>query len=193
MKALQINHTWDLVSRPSNANIGNSKWVFRTKFLSDGSIKRFKARLVAKGYTQLPGLDYMDTFSPIVKASTVRVVLSLAMSHKWPLRQLDVKNAFLNGILHETVYMEQPPGYVDHHPPLRVCKLKKALYGLKQAPRAWFQRFSSFLLRLGFSCSRAYTSLFVFNWKDDLIYLLLYADDIILIGNNSALINRFIF
>ena len=193
MKALQINHTWDLVPRPSNANIGDSKWVFRTKFLSDGSIERFKARLVAKGYTQLPGLDYMDTFSPIVKASTVRVVLSLAMSHKWPLRQLDVKNAFLNGILHETVYMEQPPGYVDHHPPLRVCKLKKTLYGLKQAPRAWFQRFSSFILRLGFSCSRTYTSLFVFNWKDDLIYLLLYADDIILIGNNSALINRFIF
>ena len=114
----------------------------------------------------------MDTFSPIVKASTVRVVLSLAMSHKWPLRQLDVKNAFLNGILHETVYMEQPSGYVDPRHPLHVCKLKKALYGLKQAPRAWFQCFSSFLLQLVFSCSRIDTSLFVFNWQDDLIYLL---------------------
>ena len=106
IKALQTNHTWDLVPRPSNTNIVGSKWVFRTKFLSDGSIERFKARLVAKGYTQLPSLDYKDTFSPVVKASTVHVVLSLAVSHKWPLRQLDVKNAFLNGILHETVYME---------------------------------------------------------------------------------------
>ena len=146
MKALQINHTWDLVPRPSNANIVGSKWVFRTKFLSDGSIELFKACLVAKGYTQLPGLDYTDTFIPVVKASTFRVVLSLAVYHKWPLRQLDVKNAFLNGILHETVYMEQPLGYVDLRHPLHVCKLKKALYVLKQAPRAWFQRFSSFLL-----------------------------------------------
>ncbi|RVW54772.1 Retrovirus-related Pol polyprotein from transposon RE1 [Vitis vinifera] len=192
IKVLQTNHTWDLVPRPSNTNIVGSKWVFRTKFLSDGSIERFKARLVAKGYTQLPGLDYKDTFSPVVKASTVRVVLSLVVSHKWPLCQLDVKNAFLNGILHETVYMEQPPGYVDPRHPLHVCKLKKALYDLKQAPRAWFQRFSSFLLKLGFFCSRAYTSLFVFTMKDDLIYLLLYVDDIILTGNNPTLINRFI-
>ncbi|KAF5468594.1 hypothetical protein F2P56_012737 [Juglans regia] len=110
MKALHTNHTWDLVPRPFSTNIVGSKWVSRTKFLSDGSIDHFKACLVAKGYTQLPGLDYTDTFSPMVKASTVRVVLSLAVSHKWPLRQLDVKNAFLNGILHETVYMEQPPG-----------------------------------------------------------------------------------
>ncbi|WJZ98521.1 hypothetical protein VitviT2T_017037 [Vitis vinifera] len=192
MKALQINHTWDLVPRPSNANIVGSKWVFRTKFLSDGSIEPFKARLVAKGYTQLPGLDYTDTFSPVVKAFIVRVVLSLAVSHKWPLRQFDIKNAFLNGILHETIYMEQLLGYVDPRHPLHVCKLKKTLYSLKQVPRAWFQHFSSFLLRLGFSCSRADTSLFVFNQQDDLIYLLLYVDDIILTGNNFVLINRFI-
>eukprot|EP00261_Vitis_vinifera_P024448 XP_010656738.1 PREDICTED: uncharacterized protein LOC104880761 [Vitis vinifera] len=132
MKALQINHTWDLVPRPSNANIVGSKWVFRTKFLSDGSIEPFKARLVAKGYTQLPGLDYTDTFSPVVKAFIVRVVLSLAVSHKWPLRQFDIKNAFLNGILHETIYMEQLLGYVDPRHPLHVCKLKKTLYSLKQ-------------------------------------------------------------
>lgn len=96
-----------------------SKWVFHTKYLFDGSIDRLKACLVIKGYTQLPGLDYKDTLSPMVKVSTVCVVLPLAITHKWPLRQLDVKNAFLNVILLEQVYMEQPPGYVDprfpHH------------------------------------------------------------------------------
>ena len=131
IQALRDNCTWDLVPRPPKMNIVGSKWVFRTKYLSDGSIDRLKARLVAKGYTQLPGLDYTDTFNPVVKASTVRVVLSLAVTRGWPLRQLDVKNAFLNGILQEHVYMEQPPGYVDPRFPHHVCKHKKALHGLK--------------------------------------------------------------
>ena len=168
-----------------------SKWVFRTKYFSDGSVECLKAHLVAKGYTQVPGLDYTDTFSPVVKATTVRVVLSLIVTNKWPLRQLDVKNAFLNGTLTEHVYMEQPPGYIDPRFPTHVCLLKKALYGLKQAPRAWFQRFSSFLLTLGFSCSRADTSLFVFHQQSSLIYLLLYVDDIIVTGNNPSLLDSF--
>lgn len=191
IRALQQNDTWTLVPRPANTNIVGSKWVFRIKYLPDGSVERFKARLVAKGYTQVPGLDYTDTFSPVVKATTVRVVLSIAVTNKWPLRQLDVKNAFLNGTLIERVHMEQPPGYIDPRFPTHVCLLKKALYGLKQAPRAWFQRFSSFLLTLGFSCSRADTSLFVFHQQSNIIYLLLYVDDIIVTGNNSSLIDSF--
>ena len=191
VQALQQNGTWILVPRPVNTNIVGSKWVFRTKYLPDGSVERLKARLVAKGYTQVPGLDYINTFSPVVKATTVRVVLSLAVTNKWPLRQLDVKNAFLNGTLTEHVYMEQPPGYIDPRFPTHVCLLKKALYGLKQAPRAWFQRFSSFLLTLGFSCSRADTSLFVFHQQSSLIYLLLYVDDIIVTGNNPSLLDSF--
>uniref|UniRef100_A0A2N9GUK4 Reverse transcriptase Ty1/copia-type domain-containing protein n=1 Tax=Fagus sylvatica TaxID=28930 RepID=A0A2N9GUK4_FAGSY len=191
IQALQSNHTWILVPRPTNTNIVGSKWVFRTKYLPDGFIERLKARLVTKGYTQVPGLDYTDTFSPVIKATTVRVVLSLAVTNKCPLRQFDVKNAFLNGHLTEHVYMEQPPGYIDPRFPNHVCQLKKALYGLKQAPRAWFQRFSSFLLQLGFYCSRADTSLFVFHKHSNIIYLLLYVDDIIITGNNPSLLENF--
>ncbi|GJR82122.1 retrovirus-related pol polyprotein from transposon RE1 [Tanacetum coccineum] len=148
MHALKINATWDLVPRPTNANVVGSKWVFRTKFHSDGTVDRFKARLVAQGFTQVLGLDYSATFSPVVHASTVRIVLSLAVLYKWPLHQLDVKNAFLNGNLTDTVFMEQPPGFINTKFPNHVCRLKKALYGLKQAPRAWFQRLSVFLIGL---------------------------------------------
>uniref|UniRef100_A0A2N9JAS4 Reverse transcriptase Ty1/copia-type domain-containing protein n=1 Tax=Fagus sylvatica TaxID=28930 RepID=A0A2N9JAS4_FAGSY len=191
IQTLQSNRTWILVPRPANTNIMGSKWVFRTKYLPNGSIERLKARLVAKGYTQVPGLDHTDTFSPIIYATTVCVVLSLAVTNKWPLRQLDVKNVFLNGHLTEHVYMEQPPGYIDPRFPNHICQLKKALYGLKQAPRAWFQRFSSFLLQLGFYCSRADTSLFVFHKHSNIIYLLLYVDDIIITGNNPSLLENF--
>ena len=191
IQALQSNRIWILVPRLANTNIVGSKWVFRTKYLSDGSIERLKARLVVKGYTQVPGLDYTDTFSPVIKATTVRVVLSLVVTNKWPLRQLDVKNVFLNGHLTEHVYMEQPPGYIDSRFPNHVCQLKEALYGLKQAPRAWFQHFSSFLHQLGFYCSCADTSFFVFHKHSDMIYLLLYVDDIILTGNNSSLLENF--
>ncbi|KAJ0536907.1 putative RNA-directed DNA polymerase [Helianthus annuus] len=113
LKALHRNQTWTLVPRPSSTNIVGSKWVFRTKYHSDGSLNRHKARLVAQGFTQIPGLDFNHTFSPMVKASTIRIVLSLAVIHDWSLHQLDVNNAFLNGNLYETVYMEQPPGFVD--------------------------------------------------------------------------------
>uniref|UniRef100_A0A2N9G1B4 Uncharacterized protein n=1 Tax=Fagus sylvatica TaxID=28930 RepID=A0A2N9G1B4_FAGSY len=144
------------------------------------------------GFTQQPGLDFTDTFSTVVKASTVRVVLSLAVSNNWPLWQLDVKNAFLNGLLQEEVYMDQPSGYVDSKYLTHVCRLRQALYGLKQAPRAWFHRFSSFLLAIGFICSRADSSLFVLSKGADLIYLLLYVDDVVVTGSNLALLDGFI-
>jgi hypothetical protein len=119
-------------SRPPATNVVGSKWVFRTKYHLDGSIDRLKAHLVAKGYTQLYGLDFNDTFSPVVRASTVRIVLSIAVSRGWNIRQLDVKNAFLYGLLQEHVYTEQPPSYADSSHPNHVCHLKKAIYGLKQ-------------------------------------------------------------
>jgi hypothetical protein len=117
--ALQANDTWTLVPRPSGVNLVTGKWVFRPKFKADGSLDRYKARWVLCGFTQCPGIDYDETFSPVVKPATIRAVLTLALSHSWPIYQLDVKNAFLHGILNETVYCAQPAGFVDLLP--RVC------------------------------------------------------------------------
>ncbi|KAJ0608733.1 putative RNA-directed DNA polymerase [Helianthus annuus] len=192
LTALRSNNTWVLVPHPTCANIVGSKWIFRTKYKADGSVDRYKARLVAQGFTQVPGLDFSHTFNLVVKASTVRVILSLATIYNWPLRQLDVRNAFLNGNLTETVYMEQPTRFIDPKFPNHVCCLKKALYGLKQAPRAWFQRLSTFLLANGFVCSQADTSLFIFKKGTALIYLLVYVDDIIITGSDSSLIATFV-
>jgi hypothetical protein len=151
--------------------------VYKIKRKADGSIDRYKARLVAKGFKQRYGIDYEDTFSPVVKSATIRVVLSLVISRGWKLRQLDVKNAFLHGVLEEEVFMRQLPGYetrLGH-----VCKLDKALYGLKQAPRAWYSRLSSKLQSLGFSASKADTSLFSYNKGGVTIFMLIYVDDIV--------------
>jgi len=161
--ALMRNKTWHLVPEQSGKNVIDCKWVYRIKKKADGSIDKYKARLVAKGFKQHYGLDYEDTFSPVVKAATIRLVLAVSVSRGWSLRQLDVKNAFLHGVLEEEVYIRQPPGYENKKVPHYVCKLDKALYSLKQAPRAWYSRLSSQLRRLGFVASKADTSLFIYN------------------------------
>jgi histone deacetylase 1/2 len=153
--ALLKNNTWHLVPPAHKKNVIDCKWVYKIKRKPDGSIDRYKARLVAKGFKQRYGIDYEQTFSPVVKAATIRLILSLAASQGWSLRQLDVQNAFLHGVLEEEVYMKQPPGYEDKSKPHYLCKLDKALYGLKQAPRAWYSRLSMKLQSLGFRASRA--------------------------------------
>lgn len=132
---LHRNKTWHLVPRGAGFLIGY-KWVYCVKHKPDGSVDRYKARLVAKGLLQTSSRDYFETCSPVMKLVTIRLVLSIALSNRWGLRQLDINNVFLHGTLHEEVYMEQPPVYVDPLYPTHVCRLTKALYGLKQAPRA---------------------------------------------------------
>jgi hypothetical protein len=128
--ALRQNNTWRLVPRPSGVNLVSCKWIFKTKHRPDGSIDKHKARLVARGFSQQHGIDYGDTFSPVVKSATVRLVLSLAVSRGWTLRQIDVSNAFLHG-------------FEDAQYPQHVCKLQRSIYGLKQSPRAWYARLSA--------------------------------------------------
>lgn len=188
--ALMSNGTWDLVARPRGSNIVTGKWVFTHKLLSDGSFDRYKARWVLRGFTQRPGVDYDETFSPVVKPATVRTVLSLAAGRNWPIQQLDVKNAFLHGTLSETVYCSQPTGFADPAKPDLICRLNKSLYGLKQAPRAWYSRFATYLASLGFTEAKADTSLFVFRRGSDTVYLLLYVDDIILTASSTELLRR---
>jgi hypothetical protein len=191
--ALISNGTWDLVPRPQGSNVATGKWVFTHKFRADGTFDRYKARWVLRGFTQCPGVDYDETFSPVVKPATVRTVLTTAVSHNWPIQQLDVKNAFLHGTLTETVYCCQPTGFVDPAHPDLVCHLRKSLYGLKQAPRAWYSRFASYLTTLGFIEAKSDTSLFIFRRGSDMVYLLLYVDDIILTASSTELPCRTIF
>ncbi|KAH9790610.1 retrovirus-related pol polyprotein from transposon RE2 [Citrus sinensis] len=130
--ALISNHTWDLIHSVPSHNLVGCKWVFRVKRHPDGSVDRYKVRLVIKGFTQRPGLDYHDTFSPVVKTSIVRVILCLALQFGWSVCQLDINNAFLNGSLDEEVYIKQSPDFIDYNRPSFVCRLRKSLYGLKQ-------------------------------------------------------------
>ncbi|KAE8735348.1 hypothetical protein F3Y22_tig00000340pilonHSYRG00251 [Hibiscus syriacus] len=189
--ALVRNGTWTLVPLPRDRKAVNCKWIFRVKRNADGSISRYKARLVAKGFLQKPGIDFDEVFSPVVKPATIRVIISLALSRGWKLRQVDVNNAFLNGLLTEEVYMSQPPGYEQGSGEL-VCKLHKAIYGLKQAPRAWFERLKAYLQSEGFCLAKSDASLYVRKTSDSLVYLLVYVDDIILTGDKEVVVQSVI-
>lgn len=185
MRALEKNNTWEQVVLPSGKRPVGCKWVFTVKYNSDGSLERRKARLVAKGFTQTYGIDYSETFSPVAKLDTVRVLLTVAVNLDWPLYQLDVKNAFLHGDLQEEVYMYPPPGFGEKFG-RRVCKLKKSLYGLKQSPRAWFERFTRFIKSQGYAQGHSDHTLFVrVSAMLKRAILIVYVDDIIITGDDS--------
>lgn len=166
---LLVNDSWTQVPATSDMNIISNQWVFRIKYKPDGSIDRFKTRLVARGFEQTAGVDYFETFSLVAKAYTIRLVFTLAVTYQLSIQQIVINNAFLNGDLHETIYMNQPEGFVDSVHPSYVCKLNKALYGLKQAPRAWFDKLKTFLFSLDFKTSVSDSSLFYKRDKGQLL------------------------
>lgn len=161
-----------------NALIVKSRWVFKLKTNSDGSVSKYKARLVAKGYSQTQGVDYFETFAPVVRFDTIRFLTAHAATKGWQIHQMDVKSAFLNGVLSETIFMEVPEGY--ENPKNQVVKLNKCLYGLKQAARVWNQDFTSKLDSHGLYQSSADPCLFINESKS--IMIAVYVDDCFITG-----------
>ncbi|KAL2236677.1 UNVERIFIED_CONTAM: Retrovirus-related Pol polyprotein from transposon TNT 1-94 [Sesamum indicum] len=185
MKSLKDNHTWDLVPKPKNCSLVDCKWIFKIK--QENPLK-YKARLVAKGFTQKEGIDYNEIFSPVVKYTTVRVILALTAHFDWELKQMDVKTAFLHGDLDECIYMRQPVGFIEKNKPDHVCLLKKSLYGLKQSPRQWNKKFDIFMLSLKFKKSD-YDHCLYFKFSNEVpIFLVLYFDDMLITSPSINLI-----
>jgi hypothetical protein len=189
LKSLIDNKTWDIVPRPPHSKVLDGRWVFKVKRNSDGSLDRFKARLVIRGYRQQYGIDYNDTFASVCRYESVRLLLALAAACNLSIKQFDVKTAFLNGILEEEIFMEQPEG-MDNGNKDEVCLLRKCLYGLKQAPRMWNKRFAGFLTGLGFLPSTSDPSVFIATNYPHPVYLLLYVDDGLVISRNDQLLSR---
>jgi len=166
------------------------KWILKSKVNPDGSLARRKARLVARGFSQTHGVDYFETFSPVVRYESVRCILSLAAAKKMDIVQFDVKTAFLNGDLKEEVFMSQPEGYEDGSG--RVCKLNRSIYGLKQSSRNWNEKFNSFLSGEGLVATAEDTCVFVrHNGKETLI-VCLYVDDGLVCGTNKGEVASFL-
>lgn len=175
IRILEKTSTWSLVDLPPGRKAVSNRWVYRVKRNADGRINRFKSRLVARGYSQKRGIDYGETFSPVARFDTIRTMLSVAANEGLELGQFDVKSAFLNGVLEEEIFMEQPEGFRDSTE--RVCRLHKSLYGLKQSPRCWNQRFKGVLVKFGLEESDADSCLFYRGACADKLMVAIYVDD----------------
>ena len=189
--AIEKSKTWELVDLHEGKDVIGVKWVYKTKSNAEGKIDRDKPRLVVKGYKQQQGKDYDETFAPVERMETIRTMLSIAAQHKWKIYQMNVKSTFLNGVLKEEVYVEQPPGYEVEGQEHKVYKLKKALYGLKQAPRAWYNRIDAYLIENGFDKCDGEPTLYIKENDCKILIVVLYVDDLIFTSNDASLIADF--
>lgn len=191
MASLLKNETWELKTLPKGQPVVSCRWVFKSKLQPDGKVERYKARLVARGFSQTQGVDYFESFSPVVRYESVRTVLAVAAKHDMELVQFDVKTAFLNSPLEEEIYMQQPDGYNDGSG--RVCRLRRGLYGLKQAPRNWNDKFKQFVISHGFVQAESDPCVFVKGANtDDWTVLCLYVDDGLIAGKRKKTLDFFI-
>ncbi|KAL4296424.1 hypothetical protein GQ457_12G004830 [Hibiscus cannabinus] len=191
LQSLHDNHTFELVKLPKDKRALKNRWVYRLKQEEKSSSPRYKARLVVKGYTQKKGIDFEEIFSPVVKMSSIRTIMSLAACYDLEVEQMDVKTAFLHGDLEEELYMEQPEGFVAQGKEDYVCRLKKSLYGLKQAPRQWYKKFESVMGEQGYKKTTSDHCVFIKKFfGDDFIILLLYVDDMLIVGRNASRIDK---
>eukprot|EP00257_Ricinus_communis_P027923 XP_025015337.1 uncharacterized protein LOC112536724 [Ricinus communis] len=191
IQMIEKNNTWLLTELPQNKQAIGVKWVFRTKYNPDGSINKLKARLVVKGYAQVAGSDYGDTFAPVARHDTIKLLLSFAAQMGWKVFHLDVKSAFLNGELKEELYIEQPEGFQMREREDEVYKLRKALYGLKQAPRAWYQKIDAHLMQQGFKRNDNEATLYLKQEDGELkIVVSLYVDDLLVTGSQEEAVSE---
>ncbi|KAL0366969.1 UNVERIFIED_CONTAM: Retrovirus-related Pol polyprotein from transposon TNT 1-94 [Sesamum radiatum] len=188
IESLRKNNTWVLVPKPKNASVIDCKWLFKIK--QENETTRYKATLVAKGFTQKEGVDYTEIFSPVVKFTTVRILLALVAHHDWELKQTDVKTAFLHGDLEDKIFLNQPCGFVDKKKPNHVCMLNKSLYGLKQSPRQWNKKFDAFMKNLKFLRSEFDPCLYFKCESSMPIFLVLYVDDMLIASPSLTLITE---
>ncbi|GJY77336.1 retrotransposon protein, putative, ty1-copia subclass [Tanacetum coccineum] len=188
MQSMKDNEVWDLVDLPPNGKTIGSKWLFKKKTDLDGTVHTYKARLVAKGFSQTYGFYYEETLSPVADIRAIRILIAIAAYYDYEIWLMDVKTAFLNGHISEKVYMEQPEGFVNPKYPNRVCKLKRSIYGLKQASRQWNKRFDDEIKKFGFTQNRDEPCVFLKASRSNVTFLILYVDDILIIGNNIPML-----
>jgi hypothetical protein len=177
-ESLIKNDTWEVATLPPGRKAIGSKWIYRVKYDSLGKVTKFKARLVAKGYSQIEGIDYGEIFSPVAKYDSIRMILAIAASKNMLIHQMDVKTAFLNGILKEEVYLIPPPGY--ELPNGQVYHLCRTLYGLKQSPHEWYSTIDNFFQQNKYS--RINADFCVYTSLDKQVIIILYVDDLIITG-----------
>ncbi|KAK1608512.1 hypothetical protein QYE76_032185 [Lolium multiflorum] len=189
MGSMYDNKVWTLVDLPDSRKAVENKWIFKRKTDADGNVTVYKARLVAKGFRQIQGVDYDETFSPVAKLKSVRILLAIAAFFDYEIWQMDVKTAFLNGDIEEELYMVQPKGFVDPKNADKVCKLQRSIYGLKQASRSWNRRFDKVIKDFGFIQCHGEACIYKKVSGSSVAFLILYVDDILLIGNDIELLS----
>ena len=189
LNSMYSNQVWDLVKEPNDIKPVGCKWVYKRKREIDGKVETFKVRLVAKGYTQKEGIDYEETFSSVAMFKSIRILLSIATHYDYEIWQMDVKTAFLNGNLDEKIYMMQPEGFIAKNQKHMVCKLKRSIYGLKQASRSWNIRFDQAIKSFGFEQNLDEPCVYKRHQDKVVMFLVLYVDDILLIGNDVGVMS----
>jgi hypothetical protein len=187
-QSIMKNDVWDIVLIPKGKFVVTSKWIYKIKHASYGSVEKYKAIFVARGFSQVEGIDYEETFAHVARYTSIRTIISLVASMGWRLHQMYVKTSFINGEIEEEVYIEQSYGFVIHEKESHVCRLNKSMYGLKQAPCAWYENIDGYLMSFLFSKIVVDPSLYYNIVSDECLTLVLYVDDLFLNGSESLIV-----
>jgi hypothetical protein len=176
--SIMLNYVWEVVLRSVGKSVVTSIWLYKTKYVADGSIEKHKTQFVARGLSQVEGVHYYETFAPITRYTSIRSIISIATKMGWKIHRMDVKITFLNGFIEEEVYIEKPQGFKVSERESHVFLLRKALYVLKQAPRSWYSYIDTYLLQMGFEKSDVDPNLYYIIRGEDMLILILYVDEL---------------